>query len=133
MAMEELYRNRWSAWLMRSLCTFPVKRLERRGQNIVLLSASLAAVHDRRLAESRARIDALLKTRQANTDNRQTNTEESPAASEPLLIQIPAARTDNVSASSAPSQKPASWWRQFIFEGALIPSYSVEAGSLQNL
>jgi 1-acyl-sn-glycerol-3-phosphate acyltransferase len=26
MAMEELYRNRWSAWLMRSLCTFPVKR-----------------------------------------------------------------------------------------------------------
>jgi 1-acyl-sn-glycerol-3-phosphate acyltransferase len=26
MAMEELYRNRWSAWLMRSLCAFPVKR-----------------------------------------------------------------------------------------------------------
>jgi hypothetical protein len=96
-------------------------RLERRGQNIVLLSASLAAVYDQRLAESRARIDALLKTRQANKDNGQTNTEESPAASEPLLVQIPAARTDNVSASSAPSQKPASWWRQFIFPGALIP------------
>jgi 1-acyl-sn-glycerol-3-phosphate acyltransferase len=27
MAMEELYSNRWSAWLMRSLCAFPVKRL----------------------------------------------------------------------------------------------------------
>jgi 1-acyl-sn-glycerol-3-phosphate acyltransferase len=26
MAMEEFYRNRWSAWLMRSLCAFPVKR-----------------------------------------------------------------------------------------------------------
>jgi len=26
MAMEELYSNRWSAWLMRSLCAFPVKR-----------------------------------------------------------------------------------------------------------
>ena len=24
--MEELYSNRWSAWLMRSLCAFPVKR-----------------------------------------------------------------------------------------------------------
>jgi 1-acyl-sn-glycerol-3-phosphate acyltransferase len=26
MAMEELYSNRWSAWLLRSLCAFPVKR-----------------------------------------------------------------------------------------------------------
>lgn len=26
MAMEELYGNRWSAWLMRSLCAVPVKR-----------------------------------------------------------------------------------------------------------
>jgi 1-acyl-sn-glycerol-3-phosphate acyltransferase len=26
MAMEELYRNRWSAWLLRALCAFPVKR-----------------------------------------------------------------------------------------------------------
>jgi 1-acyl-sn-glycerol-3-phosphate acyltransferase len=26
MAMEELYSKRWSAWLMRSLCAFPVKR-----------------------------------------------------------------------------------------------------------
>jgi hypothetical protein len=29
--------------------------------------------------------------------------------------------TENVSASYAPSQKPAAWWRQFIFPGALIP------------
>ena len=29
--------------------------------------------------------------------------------------------TDNVPASWASSQKPASWWRQFIFPGALIP------------
>jgi 1-acyl-sn-glycerol-3-phosphate acyltransferase len=26
MAMEELYSNRWSAWLLRALCAFPVKR-----------------------------------------------------------------------------------------------------------
>lgn len=26
MAMEELYSNRWSAWLVRALCAFPVKR-----------------------------------------------------------------------------------------------------------
>jgi hypothetical protein len=29
--------------------------------------------------------------------------------------------TEKVSASCAPSQRPASWWRQFIFPGALIP------------
>jgi hypothetical protein len=41
-------------------------RLERRGQNIVLLSASLAAAYARRLAEMRARTDARLKAQQAN-------------------------------------------------------------------
>ena len=39
-------------------------RLERRGQNIVLLSASLAAAYAWRLAEMRARTDARLKARQ---------------------------------------------------------------------
>jgi hypothetical protein len=41
-------------------------RLERRGQNIVLLSASLASVYARRLVEMRARTDARLKAQQAN-------------------------------------------------------------------
>jgi hypothetical protein len=41
-------------------------RLERRGQNIVLLSASLAAAYARRPAEMDARIDARLKAQQAN-------------------------------------------------------------------
>ena len=41
-------------------------RLERRGQNIVLLSASLAAAYARRLDEMDARIDAQLKALQAN-------------------------------------------------------------------
>jgi hypothetical protein len=95
-------------------------RLERRGQNIVLLSASLAAVYDRRLAESGARIDALLKTRQGNKGNGRTDTEESPAVGVPLSAQVPPAPTDNVPASSASSQKPASWWRGFIFGGTLI-------------
>jgi hypothetical protein len=39
--------------------------LERRGQNIVLLSASLGAAYGRRLAEMRARTDARLKAQQA--------------------------------------------------------------------
>jgi hypothetical protein len=76
-------------------------RLERRGQNIVLLSASLAAVHDRRLAESRARIDALLKTRQANKDNGQTNTEELSAAGESLVARVPAAPSDGAPAQQS--------------------------------
>jgi 1-acyl-sn-glycerol-3-phosphate acyltransferase len=39
MAMEELYSNRWSAWLMRSLCAFPVKRA---GRDFASLRAALA-------------------------------------------------------------------------------------------
>jgi hypothetical protein len=93
-------------------------RLERRGQNIVLLSASLAAVYDQRLAESRARIDGLWKTRQDNKDNGQTNTEKSPAASEPLSAQVSWGPTEGDPASAPPLDKPASWWRQFIFPGA---------------
>jgi hypothetical protein len=65
--------------------------LERRGQNIVLLSASLAAAYARRLAEMGARIDARLKTQQANRGNGRTDLEETPAAGEPLAAQVPAA------------------------------------------
>ena len=66
-------------------------RLERRGQNIVLLSASLAAAYARRLAEMRARIDARLKTQHANRGNGRTDLEETPAAGEPLATRVPAA------------------------------------------
>src|SRR5215469_13442657 len=38
MAMEELYSNPWSAWLMRSLCAFPVKRS---GGDLASLRAAL--------------------------------------------------------------------------------------------
>jgi hypothetical protein len=54
-------------------------------------------------------------TRQAGATNGVAG--EAPLQSEP----VPAAPTDNVPASTASSQKPASWWRQFVFQGALIP------------
>jgi hypothetical protein len=62
-----------------------------------------------------------LKAQQANKGNGRTDTGESPAVGEPLSVQVPAAPTDNVPAFSASSPKPASWWRPFIFGGAVIP------------
>jgi hypothetical protein len=62
-----------------------------------------------------ARIDAQLKALQANKDNGRTD------AGEPLSAQVLATPMSNATFSCAPSQKPASWWQQFIFPGALIP------------
>jgi hypothetical protein len=66
--------------------------LYRQDENLVVVSQSKAEVQKRRLAEAQARLEARHKT-------------------------MP---TPDVSASCAPSAKPASWWRQFIFPGALI-------------
>jgi hypothetical protein len=65
----------------------------REDQNIVVFSESKAEVQKLRLAEAQERLGARHNT-------------------------MP---TENVSASCAPSAKPASWWRQFIFPDALIP------------
>ena len=62
-----------------------------------------------------ARIDAQLKALQANKDNGRTD------AGEPLSAQVLATPMSNATFSCAPSQKPASWWRQFVFPGAVIP------------
>ena len=97
-------------------------RLERRGQNIVLLSASLAAVCDRRLAKLHAETDARLKEQQAN---KSTDTKESPAVGESLSAQVPAAPTDGAPAQEPLPAKPASWWRPFIFGGTLISKADV--------
>jgi transposase len=67
--------------------------LYREDGNLVVVSQSKAEVQKRRLAEARERLEAPHNT----------------------------TPTENVSASCAPSQKPAAWWRQFIFPGALIP------------
>jgi len=90
-------------------------RLERRGQDIVLFSASLAAAYARRLAEMDARIDARLKAPLAKRSNDRTGIEELPSAGKPVSAQVPAARTDGAPISPQASDKPASWWRQFAF------------------
>jgi hypothetical protein len=63
----------------------------REDENIVVVSQSKADAQRQRLAEARERLEARHST----------------------AVGVPA--------SSAPSHKPASWWRQFIFPGALIP------------
>jgi len=67
--------------------------LYREDQNLVVVSQSKAEVQKRRLAEAQERLEARHNT-------------------------MP---TENVPASCAPSQKPASWWRPFIFGCAVIP------------
>jgi hypothetical protein len=96
-------------------------RLERRGQNIVLLPASLTAIYDRRIAQSRARLNA----RRADAGNGQTGAASPPAAgeqsqpaAESLPSQVPSTAVDSNPTSSA---KPAKWWARFIFPGTLIP------------
>ena len=42
-------------------------------------------------------------------------------AGEPLSAQVLATPMGDGTVSCAPSQKPASFWRQFVFPGALIP------------
>jgi hypothetical protein len=67
--------------------------LYRQDENLVVVSQSKAEAQKHRLAEAQARLEARHKT-------------------------MP---TPDVCASCAPSAKPAAWWRQFIFPGALIP------------
>jgi hypothetical protein len=67
--------------------------LYREDENLVVVSESKAEAQKRRLAEARQRLEARHNI-------------------------MP---TENVPASCAPSQKPASWWRQFVFPVALIP------------
>jgi len=67
--------------------------------NVVVVAESKAEAHKRRLTEARERLEA--------------------RHNEPSTAQGSTAPID--SASSQPLDKPASWWRPFIFGGALIP------------
>jgi hypothetical protein len=91
----------------------------REDENIVVVSQSKAEAQKRRLAEAWDRLEARHSTLEAGgaTNGESGAGREAPLQSEP----VPAVPTGNVSASSALSQKPAAWWRQFVFPGALIP------------
>ena len=95
--------------------------LERENRNIIVTSESAATAKARRYAEIHARTKALLDAQQANAGNGQGSPQQPSAASEPVSAQVPAAPTDGASAQEPLSIKPSSWWRPFIFGGAVIP------------
>jgi transposase len=75
--------------------------LHREDGNIVVVSESKAETHNCRLAEGRKRLEARHK--------------------EPLAAAVPAPPTDGALAQEPLPTKPSSWWRPFIFGGAVIP------------
>jgi transposase len=95
--------------------------LERENRNIIVTSESAAKAKARRYAEIHARAIALLDAQQANTGNSQGSAQQPSAASEPASSQLPRVPTDSAPAQEPLATKPASWWRQFIFGGAVIP------------
>jgi hypothetical protein len=95
--------------------------LARKDKNIVVISQSKAEVNKSRLAEARQLLESQLKARGASTGNDQTAADQAPLRGEPSSAQVPAVPTANFPTASAPSEKPASWWRPFIFGGAVIP------------
>jgi hypothetical protein len=95
--------------------------LERGNQNIIVTSESAAKAKARRYAEIHARTKALLDARETNTSNGQGSAQQLSAASEPASTQIAAASSGNGPAQEPLPTKPSSWWRPFIFGGAVIP------------
>jgi transposase len=84
----------------------------REDQNVVVVSQSQAEAQKRHLAEARDRLEARHNTLEAGATNGRSGAEsEALLQSEP----VPAMPSGNGPASSASSQKPASWWRQFVF------------------
>jgi len=74
--------------------------LYREDENIVVVSESKTDIQKRRLAEARERLEA--------------------RHDKPLVGQVPVAPTDGAPLQESLPTKPSSWWRQFVFPGALI-------------
>jgi hypothetical protein len=94
--------------------------LERENQNIIVTSESRARVAAERHARIRARAIELLDACQATKGNGQTGVAPAPIVEEPASAQVPAAPTDGAAAPESLPTKPSSWWRAFVFGGALI-------------
>jgi hypothetical protein len=89
--------------------------------NIVVIGPEKAKLLVSRQEAIRAKTIELLEARQTNTGNGDRVADQGPPTCEAVSAQVLAAPSDGASISSQPSDKPASWWRQFIFGGAVIP------------
>jgi hypothetical protein len=96
--------------------------LERANQNIIVSSESRARASTERHAKIRARTRELLDAREANTGNAQGSAQSATAVGpESVSVQVSPATTEGAPVQEPLPDKPASWWRPFIFGGALIP------------
>jgi hypothetical protein len=90
--------------------------------NVVVLGPERAAVLVKRHEQIRAKTMALLDAQTTNTGNGQGRAEQPPpVASEMEATVVPVASTDGAPTQEPLPDKPSSWWRPFIFGGALIP------------
>jgi hypothetical protein len=95
--------------------------LEREDQNIIVTSESRARLAAERHARIRAKAIELVDACQANKGNGQTGVVPAPIIQEPVTAQVSAAPTDGAPVQEPLPTKPSSWWRPFIFGGAVIP------------
>jgi transposase len=89
--------------------------------NVVVVGPERAKILATRHEQLRAKSIALLNAREAPAGNGQGSAQQLPAASEPESSQLPTVPTDSAPAQEPLPIKPSSWWRPFIFGGAVIP------------
>jgi hypothetical protein len=92
--------------------------------NVVVLGPERARLLVSRYEQIRAKTRELLDARETAAGNGQGSSEQPhDSGSEPASTQAPPASADNGPESSAPPQKPSSWWTQFVRPvlGRLIP------------
>ena len=88
--------------------------------NIVVIGPERAKILATRHEQIRARTIELLEAQHKN-GNGQGSAEQLPVGSEPVAAAVPAPPTDGALAQEPLPTKPSSWWRPFIFGGAVIP------------
>jgi hypothetical protein len=89
--------------------------------NVVVIVPERAKILATRYESIRAKSRELLEAREAGLSNGQGSAEHPPVASEPIAALVPAASTDGAPAQDPFPAKSSSWWRPFIFGGAVIP------------
>jgi hypothetical protein len=89
--------------------------LERKDQNIIVLSESKAAANAQRQARIRAKTKKLLQA--ANVGNGQMATEQPPLEEPPNATQ----ESPTPVVPELTPRQPAAWWARFVFSGVPIP------------
>ena len=87
--------------------------------NVVVIGPERAKILASRHEQLRARSIALLDARQTSAGNGQGSAQRS-VSPEPVAAELPAATTHRAPPQEPLPTKPSSWWRPFIFGGALI-------------